>query len=283
MIKICKLKDVKDLLKKYDKMSYIGELKVAEKLFLDFGGEIKNIEWSPQEGIDLQVFFNNRTNPLLVEVKSSAFKNDYLKDCWIYGIPIKVKDFKGNFDILAMVNFFPPNKKNMFNSKNKKLRSDLKSEILFFHYHELKELDPNPYKIIPNTTLSKLKEICGLKEAFSNFYKAILVESSFIFRIGNFNELNNNEKYKGKLSFPESFGYNEPCVYIRNYHASIRNFFQNIILDQGQRSMNLKNKVKTILDKVKTINDFKEAYEIEENYCQSCKINCEYYPIKRKI
>ncbi len=62
---------------------------------------------------DLNIKFKEEVKPITIEVKSSAFKNDYYRNHWSYGVPIKIKDFDYKFDLLAMVNFIPPDKTNI--------------------------------------------------------------------------------------------------------------------------------------------------------------------------
>lgn len=64
-------------------------------------------------------------------MKSSAFKDDYFIKNWVYGVPIKAKDFNYEFDLLAMVNFIPPGETNSL-GKMSKIRSDYKNVSLYF-------------------------------------------------------------------------------------------------------------------------------------------------------
>jgi len=139
---------------KKPQLSMVGELCVAKEFFKAFGKEIDKIKWSHRVGIDLEVKFTHSSESLKVEVKSSNFKMDFFHDLYLYGVPVKSKDFRNEFDLLAMVNFLP-----IFpEEKKSNIKPDLeKYFILCFPYNVFEKTKPNPYIFLPTTTLNNLK------------------------------------------------------------------------------------------------------------------------------
>lgn len=270
--------EVRDLIKEKKRLRDIGELKVAEMFLEEFDLVINQIEYNPHENVDLKLSFKNNTNDIKVEVKSSSFKNDYINDMWWYGVPIKKKDFEYEFDLLAMVNFIPGP-----NYSKKKDNNDC--VILFFTYHDLKDLLPNPFMILPTTNFYKLKKkenefINHIKNFWNNFYKSINIEADLVFKAHNF--VPKGKKYQNKLKFPNWFGKNEECYYIKEYHESIRNFYESQIVKKWERRTNIKTMVLEAQSIKSLKKEFNEDYFLEKNYCENCTMKCEYIPIRRK-
>ena len=155
-------KQIEDKLKGYKpkSMGPIGEAVVALQFLDVFKDKIESIDKSGNN-VDLTIKFKDEETPITVEVKASAFKADYYRDHWVYGVPIKAKDFDYEFDLLAMVKFIPPDETNSLGKKSK-IRKDYKNVTLYFMYNELESLLPNPFMYIPTTTLLKLRKECSV-------------------------------------------------------------------------------------------------------------------------
>jgi hypothetical protein len=273
--------DLKDFKKdkNYKRIGYVGEIKVCEQLFTIYGeGEIE-ISLSSSEGIDIIVYFKKPKKVITIEVKSSKYKEDYIKNTGFYGIPIKTKDFQYNFDLLAMVNFAP----NIVNKNLVNFRKDEKCFILYFTLEDLDFLDPNPFMVIPPINLDYLKNldkesesnyIAHINTFYNNFYKTIILPAEFIFKHINFME-NLPSKYSNKISFPKWFGEQERCLYIRDYHKKIKSFYWEHIESNFDKLTNIQR----IIDSIKNHSSwrFEENYPIsEKNYCLNCDMKCPY-------
>jgi len=277
MIELKNLIQIRNLIKNKNRLRDIGELKVAKTFFEEFGQNIKSIEYKSGKDVDLNVFFNNNPAGLKVEVKSSRFKDDYIKDMWWYGLPIKKKDFKYGFDLFAMVNFIPgPN--------NLKRNDNNDCVILFFTYHELQDLLPNPFMILPTANFYNLKDkkkgnINNIKSFWNNFYKSINMEGDLVFKKHGFIPI--EKKYDKKLKFPHWFGKNEICYYIKDYHDSILKFYESQIVKMWEKRTKLNAMILEAQSNRSLKKEFVEDYSLEKDYCKNCTIRCEYIPIKR--
>lgn len=284
---------------KKPQLSIVGELCVAKEFFKAFGKEIDQIKWSHRVGIDLEVKFTHSSESLKVEVKSSNFKMDFFQDLYLYGVPVKSKDFRNEFDLLAMVNFLP-----IFpEEKKSNIKPDLeKYFILCFPYNVFEKTKPNPYIFLPTTTLNNLKRkyeyrksknserkgyIGRIKQFWNNYYKSIILEGNII------NKVNPNGNYEidgEKLTFSYWFGQDEECPYIREYHDSLKKFYYEEVINKWEIRINLSKAVQIALNQQK--NRFEETFiKIKDgkpldgyfstNFCINCSEKCQYYPIIR--
>ncbi|MBA7574991.1 hypothetical protein ES708_16807 [subsurface metagenome] len=280
---------IRNKLKGYkpDSMGLIGEAVVALQFHDIFKDKIDRIDKLGND-VDLTIKFKDEEKPITVEVKSSAFKDAYFRDYWVYGVPIKTKDFGYNFDLLAMVNFIPPDKNNSLGNNSKKIRSDHKNVTLYFMYNELDSLLPNPFMYIPTTTLIKLREESrnSLKyflASFNNYYKGVIVDPTIIFDEIGFSwdnyKLNNN--LKGKLGFPSWFNKSLSCKYLANYAVNRREFYERKITSKWKERIDLRQMVENaIINEPKKLK-INEEYPIDSNFCKNCVQKCKYITIKR--
>ncbi|MBN1214495.1 MAG: hypothetical protein JXA99_03540 [Candidatus Lokiarchaeota archaeon] len=269
--------------KNYSEIRNIGEMKVCEELLRQYGDNNIQIDISPSKGVDLIVYFIKLKKIINIEVKSTAFKNDYLKDMWIYGIPIKTKDFE-EFDLLAMVNFIPKIIKSNVNTTQIEKYNDQKECVIFyFNQSDFNILLPSPFMILPSTNLMYLKKskdnIGKIKRFFDNFYKGIVIPPEKIFDTCSFKEHLNFLKFKNCLNYPNWFGKNEECRYIREYHKSIRDFYEEIIIKDWDRIINIQKNINLLGNE--SLSKFKEFYPINDNYCDTCKMDCRFRVIQR--
>lgn len=263
----------------------IGEGIVALQFLDKFKDKIENINNSGKN-VDLTIKFKDQEKPITVEVKSSAFKDDYFRNNWIYGVPIKTKDFNYEFDLLAMVNFIPPEKNNPL-GKSRKIRSDYRNVTLYFMYNDLESLPPNPFMFIPTTTLLKLKTECSdienFRTFFNNYYKGLKVDPTIVFDEVGFSwdsyKLNNN--LKGELGFPSWFNKYLSCKYLANYAVNDREFHEREIINKWKRRIDLKIMVENAI--INRLNKLRinEEYFIDSSYCKNCPQKCILIPIKR--
>jgi hypothetical protein len=280
-------KQIRDKLNGYKpkSMGPIGEAIVALQFLDIFKEKIDRIDKSG-DNVDLTIKFKDEENPITVEVKSSAFKGDYFRDYWVYGVPIKTKDFDYKFDLLAMVNFIPPDKTNSL-EKSSKIRNDYKNVTLYFMYNELESLLPNPFMYIPTTTLIKLKKECDdIKDflaLFNNYYKGVKVDPTIVFDEIGFSwdnyKLNNN--LKGKLGFPSWFNKSLSCKYLANYAVNGREFYEREITSKWKERIDLKQMVEKAIINEPNKSKINEEYPIDSSICKNCIQKCKYIPIKR--
>jgi len=265
-----KLNEVKNQ-QKID-ISAIGELNVAIQFFIAFDKDnkkIQNIQWQRRKGIDLIINFSDDSK-IKVEVKTSRLKKDYLRNFLIYGIPIKKKDFENKFDLLAMVN----------------LKNDYETDhFLYFPFEIFNKLKPNPLNIIPKTTFMSL---------FDKYqYDKNNPKSGYIGKI--LPRQVNNDSYKSIIipgeyqtnstNFPEWFGKKEECAFIREYHLSIKQFYEQEILNNIELRKDLLAFCKNSIQ-LKKEKNFEEIYISEvyyENYCLNCSEKCLYTVNKRTV
>lgn len=280
-------KQIKDKLKGYKpkSMGPIGEAVVALQFLDVFGEKIESIDNSGND-VDLTIKFKDEEKPITVEVKSSAFKGDYFRDHWVYGVPIKAKDFDYEFDLLAMVNFIPPDETNSLGKKSK-IRSDYKNVTLYFMYNELESLLPNPFMYIPTTTLLKLKTECSdiknFHTLFNNYYKGVKIDPTIVFdEIGfswdNYKLINN---MKGELGFPSWFNKSLSCKYLANYAVNGREFYEREITSKWKERIDLNQMVENAIINRPKKSRINEEYPIDSNFCKNCTQKCKYIPIKR--
>jgi len=287
MIDFTTKKQVKDKLDGYNpkSMGKIGEAVVALQFHDVFKSNIENIK-SRGNDVDLTIKFKEVQKSITVEVKSSAFKGDYFRDYWVYGVPIKAKDFNYNFDLLAMVNFIPPDESNSLGEKSK-IRRDHKNVTLYFMYNELESLLPNPFMYIPTTTLLKLKNECvdigNFRNLFNNYYKGVIVDPKIVFDEAGFSwdnfKLTSN--FKDKIGFPSWFNEFLSCKYLANYAVNGREFHEREIRSKWKERIDLTQMVKkAIINKPKK-SKINEEYFIDSSFCKNCIQKCEFIPIKR--
>ncbi len=280
-------KQIEDKLKGYKPKSIgpIGEAVVALQFLDVFKDKIDSIDNSGND-VDLTIKFKDEEKPITIEVKSSAFKDDYYKNHWVYGVPIKAKDFDYEFDLLAMVNFIPPDETNSLGQKSK-IRSDYKNITLYFMYNELDSLLPNPFMYIPTTTLLKLKTECSdiknFLTFFNNYYKDVKVDPTIVFDEAGFSwdnyKLNNN--LKGELGFPSWFSNSLSCKYLANYAVKGREFYEREIISKWKERIDLTQMVENAIRNKPKKSRINEEYLIDSNFCKNCTQKCKCIPIKR--
>ncbi len=268
-----------------NKIGNIGEAIVALQLHDVFGERIASINNSGKE-VDLTIKLKDEEEPITIEVKSSAFKKDYYRNHWAYGVPIKTKDFNYKFDLLAMVNFIPPNKSNSLGQKSK-IRSDYKNVTLYFMYNELESLLPNPFIYIPTTTLLKLKTECNdiknFRTFFNNYYRDVQVDPIIVFDEVNFSwenyKLTNN--LKGDLGFPRWFDKSLSCKYLADYAVNRREFHEKEIKNKWRERIDLEQMVDKSIINISKKSKINEEYDINLSFCKNCAQKCEVIPKKR--
>ena len=280
-------KQIEDKLRGYKPKSIgpIGEAVVALQFLDVFKEKIDSIDNSGKD-VDLAIKFKDEEKPFTVEVKSSAFKSDYFINNWIYGVPIKAKDFDYEFDLLAMVNFIPPNETNSLGKKSK-VRRDYKNVTLYFMYNELESLPSNPFMFIPTTTLLKLKKECSdiknFRTFFNNYYKGVKVDPTIVFDEAGFSWdnfiLNNN--WKGELGFPSWFNKSLSCKYLANYAVNDREFYEREILSKWKKRIDLTLMIENAIINKPNKSRIKEEYLIDSTFCKNCTQKCEFIPIRR--
>ncbi len=281
------IKQIKDKLKGYKPKSLgpIGEAVVALQFLNVFKEKIDSIINSGND-VDLTIKFKDEEKPITIEVKSSAFKNDYYRNHWSYGVPIKTKDFDYEFDLLAMVNFIPPNKTNSLGQQSK-IRDDYKNVILYFLYNELESLLPNPFMYIPTTTLLKLKSECGdinnFLTFFNNYYKDVNIDPAIVFDEAGFSWENYklHNKLKGEIGYPNWFSKSLGCKYLSNYAVNRRKFYEREIKSKWKKRIDLKQMVNNAFINKPKKSKINEDYPVDSSFCESCPQKCEYIPIKR--
>ena len=221
-------------------ISILGELNVAIQFFetfYDVFQEIKYIEWKHREGIDLTIKFLNRSDSK-VEVKSSLLKKDDHLNNFIYSVPIKEKYFSNRSDFLAMVNF----------------KNDFEVDYyLYFPVEILEKIKPNPYYILPKTILTNLYKEYPCDK--NKFYKEIIIPKSG--------------------QYPNWFGKKEKCPFIREYHLSLKQFYEEDIVKKREILSNLalfyQNGFK-MKSKVFQEGHIHNGYH--ENFCLNCSEKC---------
>jgi hypothetical protein len=280
-------KQIEDKLKEYKPKSTgpIGEAIVALQFLDVFKDRIESIDNSGKD-VDLAIKFKDEEKEFKVEVKSSTFKSDYFVDHWIYGVPIKNKDFDYKFDLLAMVNFIPPNESDTL-GENSKIRRDYKNITLYFIYNELESLPSNPFMFIPTTTLLKLKKECNdiknFLNFFNNYYKGLKVDPTIVFKEAGFSwenyKLNNN--WKGELGFPSWFNSKLSCKYLADYAIKDREFYEREIVIKWKKRINLPLMVQNALINKSKKTKINEEYLIDSSYCKKCAQKCECIPMTR--
>jgi len=280
-------KQINDKLKNYKPKSIgkIGEAVVALQFLDVFKDKIDKIDSSGID-VDLVIKFKDREKPITVEVKSSAFKSDYFINSWIYGVPIKSKDFNYEFDLLAMVNFIPPNETNSL-GKESKIRNDYNNVTVYFMYNELESLPPNPFMFIPTTTLLKLKTECddikNFRTFFNNYYKGVKIDPKIVFDEAGFSwdnyKLNTN--WKGELGFPSWFDKSLSCRYLANYAVNDREFYEREIIGKWKKRINLTLMIENAIINIPKKSRINEEYLVDSSFCKNCSQKCGYIPIKR--
>ncbi|MCP6718624.1 MAG: hypothetical protein KJI71_00145 [Patescibacteria group bacterium] len=282
-------KQIKDKLKGYKpkSMGPIGEAIVALQFLNVFKEKIENIINSGNN-VDLTIKFKDDAKQITVEVKSSAFKNDYYRNHWSYGVPIKVKDFDYEFDLLGMVNFIPPDKTNSLGQKSK-VRSDYKNVTLYFMYSELESLLPNPFMYIPTTTLLKLKTECSdiynFLTFFNNYYKDVTVDPTIVFdEVGfSWDNYKLNNKLKGELGFPSWFDKTLSCKYLASYAVNKREFYKREVISKWKERIDLRQMVDKAINNKSKKSRIYEEYPIDSSFCKNCPQKCKYILVDREF
>jgi len=289
MIDFSTKKKVIDKLNGYktNSMGPIGEAVVALQFHDIFKENIESIE--KRGRVDLTIKLKDEKESFTVEVKSSAFKGVYFRNFWVYGVPIKTKDFGNKFDLLAMVNFIPPDKNNSLNNDSNKIRNDYKNITLYFMYNDLESLLPNPFMYIPTTSLLKLKEECDHIDHFltmiNNYYKGVIVAPTINFNEAGYSRDNYkaNNNWKGKIGFPSWFNKSLGCKYLANYAANKREFYEREITNKWKERIDLKQMVENAINNEPKKLEIKEEYPIDSSFCKNCIQKCKIIPVKRGI